>query len=63
MMQNTAQSYDGKKYPECAPFYGARGQTWDTFVRDFASAMSTKDVADESLEDTFTVWILVVMNG
>ena len=51
-MMQTAQSYDGKKYPECAPYHGARGQTWETFIRDFAAAMSTRDVADDSLEDT-----------
>ena len=26
-MMQTAQSYDGKKYPECAPYHGARGQS------------------------------------
>ena len=51
-MMQTAQSYDGKTYPECAPYHGARGQSWETFIRDFAAAMSTRDVAEDSLKDT-----------
>ena len=48
----TVRSYDEKKYPECPPFYGKRGQSWDTFCRDFAAAMSKRDIADDSLEET-----------
>jgi hypothetical protein len=32
--------YDGRKYPACKPYYGGKGQTWNTFVRDFGSAMA-----------------------
>ena len=29
-----------------------KGQAWEAFVRNFAAAMSTREVAEESLEDT-----------
>ena len=52
MMQST-QSYVAKKYPECAPYYGVKGQTWETFINSFAAAMSTHVLAEDSLENTF----------
>ena len=53
MMDGDADSsnYDGRKYPECAPYLGQKGQQWNTFVRDFVSAMSMREVSDDSLED------------
>jgi hypothetical protein len=36
--------YDGRKYPQCKPYYGRKGQAWNTFVRDFSSAMALYDV-------------------
>ena len=36
-----SESYDGKKFPESAPYHGVKGQMWETFVRNFAAAMST----------------------
>ena len=52
MMMESAESYGGKEFPECAPYHGVKGQMWETFVRNFAAAMSTREVADDSLEDT-----------
>ena len=49
---DSSPSYDGKKFSECAPYNGKKGQMWNTFVRNFASAMSLREVADDSLEDT-----------
>ena len=45
-------NYDGRKYPECAPYMGKKGQQWNTLVRDFGAAMFMKEAHDESLEDT-----------
>jgi len=48
-----ADDYDGRKYPECAPYKGKKGQAWNTFVQNFGASMSMKEKAhDESLEDT-----------
>ena len=35
--------WDGRKYPECPPYKGRKGQAWETFIRDFGSAMSMKE--------------------
>ena len=51
-MMKTARSYNGRTYPECPPYHGARGQAWNTFCQDFASAMSIRDLANDSLEET-----------
>ena len=59
-------NYDGRKYPECAPYLGHKGQTstWNTFVRDFGSAMSMREVSDDSLEDClYTASTLAGTNG
>ena len=40
-------SYDGNKFSKCAPYHGKKGQMWNTFVRNFASAMSLREVADD----------------
>ena len=48
---DTSGSYDGRKFSECAPYYGKKGTMWNTFVRNFAAAMSLREVAEESLED------------
>ena len=52
MMQSAVEGYDGRKFDCCAPYHGEKGQAWETFVRNFAAAMSTGEVAEESLEDT-----------
>ena len=44
--------WDGRKYPECPPYKGKKGQAWETFIRDFGSAMSMKEAHDETLEQT-----------
>ena len=53
MMQTITQSYNTKRHPECAPYHGAKGQTWETFIRSFAAAMSTHVLDEDSLENTF----------
>ena len=40
-----SSSYDGRKYSECPPYMDKKGQTWNTFVRNFAAAMSLREVA------------------
>ena len=37
---DSSPGYDGKKFSECVPYNGKKGQMWNTFVRKFASAMS-----------------------
>ena len=64
MMMESTESYDGKKFPECAPYHGVNGQMWETFVRNFAAAMSTREVAEDSLEDAlYTAWTSAVIDG
>ena len=52
MMQQTADGYDSRKFECCPPYHGEKGQIWETFVRNFAAAMATREVVEESLEDT-----------
>jgi hypothetical protein len=40
------------KFSECAPYHSDKGQMWEAFIRNFAAAMSTREVAEDSLEDT-----------
>ena len=47
-----ADGYDARKFECCQPYHGDKGEIWHAFVRSFFAAMATREVAEESLEDT-----------
>ena len=58
-----SNNYDSRKDPECAPYLGRKGQTWKTSVRDFGSAVSMREVSDDSLEDSFGACMASTLAG
>ena len=44
--------WDARKYPHCKPYLGKKGVQWETFVRNFGSAMAAIADDDSDLEET-----------
>ena len=52
MMMGQADGYETRKFECCQPYHGNKGEISHSFLRCFSAAMATREVADESLEET-----------